>query len=45
MAQFRKLYYPGRYTEQEQANQAHKELSELRTQFYQLLSERYDTLL
>lgn len=45
MAQYSKQYYPGRYTEQEEASNAKKELIALRTQFYDILSERYDNTL
>ncbi len=45
MAQYRKQYYPGRYLEQEQASHAKKELGNLRIQFYDILSERYDETL
>lgn len=44
-AQFRKQYYPGRYTDSEQMNTARKELNQAREQFYDLLSQRYDTMI
>lgn len=45
MAVYRKQFYPGRYTDQEDATKAKKELSNLRTQFYDILSQSYDQAL
>ncbi|WP_019529910.1 hypothetical protein [Dasania marina] len=42
MAQFRKQFYPGRYHSSEQTTAFKKELSTVRDQFYDTLSERYD---
>ncbi len=42
MAQFRRQYYPGRYSSAEQAGQLKQETSQMREQFYNVLSERYD---
>ena len=42
MAQFRKQVYPGRYTQPEEATKMRKEVSDMREQFYNILSERYD---
>ena len=42
MAQFRKQFYPGRYKNAEQITVFKKELSTIRVQFYDTLSERYD---
>lgn len=43
MAQFHKQIYPGRYTNIDDAAQLKKDLSQLRGQFYDILSERYDS--
>ena len=45
MAVFRKQFYPGRYTDPEAAVRMKKELSSLRSQFYDILSQRYDDAL
>lgn len=45
MALFRKQFYPGRYTDPEEATKMKKELSNLRSQFYDILSQRYDEAL
>lgn len=45
MAVFRKQFYPGRYTDPEAAVRMKKELSTLRSQFYDILSQRYDDAL
>ncbi len=42
MAQYRKQIYPGRYRKAEEAAQLRKEVSEMKEQFYTILSERYD---
>ncbi len=42
MAQFRKQIYPGRYSSIEEANRIKKEISQMREQFYDVLSHRYD---
>lgn len=42
MAQFRKQFYPGRYHNSEQTVAFKKELTTIRDQFYDTLSERYD---
>lgn len=42
MAQFRKQFYPGRYQNADQTTAFKKELSTIRDQFYDTLSERYD---
>lgn len=42
MAQFRKQIYPGRYRNAEEASQLKKEVNEMREQFYNNLSDRYD---
>jgi len=45
MAQFRKQFYPGRYTSTEDLNTNKKETSAMREQFYDILSERYDQII
>lgn len=45
MALFRKKFYPGRYTDSEEAVTMKKELANLRGQFYDILSQRYDQVL
>lgn len=42
MAQYRKQFYPGRYTQTDEATASRKEINQLREQFYDLLSQRYD---
>lgn len=42
MALFRKQIYPGRYTKADDAKNIRKEISDMREQFYDILSERYD---
>tara|TARA_B110000902_G_scaffold59501_1_gene69784 strand:+ start:834 stop:1349 length:516 start_codon:yes stop_codon:yes gene_type:complete len=42
MAQFRKQIYPGRFNSIEEASRLKKEVSEMREQFYNVLSQRYD---
>ncbi len=42
MAQYRKQIYPGRYSNADEANKLRNEVSEMREQFYTILSERYD---
>lgn len=42
MAQFRKQIYPGRYQQAEEATRLKKEVNDMREQFYNILSERYD---
>lgn len=42
MAQFRKQIYPGRYQNTEHATALGREVSEMRDQFYAILSERFD---
>lgn len=42
MAQFRKQIYPGRYSNVDEANQLKQEVSKMREQFYDILSQRYD---
>ena len=45
MALFRKQFYPGRYSDPDEAIKMKKELSSLRNQFYDILSQRYDETL
>lgn len=45
MALFRKQFYPGRYSDPDEAVKMKKELANLRTQFYDILSQRYDEVL
>lgn len=45
MAQFRKQFYPGRYTNIEELNTHKKETAAMREQFYDVLSERYDQIM
>ncbi|HEB28890.1 MAG TPA: hypothetical protein ENI05_14225 [Porticoccus sp.] len=42
MAQYRKQVYPGRYSNVDEAKQIKKEVSQMREQFYDILSQRYD---
>lgn len=42
MAHFRKQIYPGRYSSPEEAAKARKDVSQMKEQFYDILSERYD---
>lgn len=42
MAQFRKQVYPGRYSNEEEAAQLKRDVSQMRAQFYDVLSQRYD---
>lgn len=42
MAQFRKQVYPGRYQNTDDAANLRKEVTQMREQFYSILSERYD---
>ena len=42
MAQYRKQIYPGRYSDADDANKLRAEVSDMREQFYIILSERYD---
>ncbi len=42
MAQFRKQIYPGRYNKVDDAKQLKTEVSQMREQFYDVLSQRYD---
>ena len=42
MAQFRKQIFPGRYNSLEEANQLKQEITQMREQFYDVLSQRYD---
>jgi uncharacterized protein with von Willebrand factor type A (vWA) domain len=42
MAQFRRQVYPGRYNSAEEANALKQQVSEMRVQFYDVLSQRYD---
>jgi hypothetical protein len=42
MAQFRKQIYPGRFNSIEEASGLKKEVSQMREQFYNVLSQRYD---
>ncbi|WP_101760434.1 hypothetical protein [Oceanicoccus sp. KOV_DT_Chl] len=42
MAQFRKQVFPGRYTNPEDASQIKQEVAQMREQFYDILSQRYD---
>lgn len=42
MAQYRRQIYPGRYQQVDQASKLRKEVAEMRDQFYNILSERYD---
>ncbi|MCP3909007.1 MAG: hypothetical protein GY712_13435 [Oceanicoccus sp.] len=42
MAQFRKQVYPGRYNKVDDARQLKTEVSQMREQFYDVLSQRYD---
>ena len=44
MAQFSKQFYPGRYSQEEDLATQRREISRLREQFYDTLSERYDQL-
>lgn len=43
MAQYRKQFYPGRYKQREEASEFKKDINQMREQFYDILSERYDT--
>jgi vacuolar-type H+-ATPase subunit B/Vma2 len=43
MAQYRKQFYPGRYNHRDEAAALKKEINQMRNQFYDILSERYDT--
>jgi uncharacterized coiled-coil protein SlyX len=45
MAQFRKQFYPGRYTGTDELSAAKKDTTAMREQFYTVLSERYDQLM
>lgn len=45
MAQFRKQFYPGRYESAEDLAVAKKDISKMREQFYDVLSERYDAIM
>jgi hypothetical protein len=45
MAQFRKQFYPGRYDSAEDLAGAKKDISKMREQFYDVLSERYDHIM
>ena len=42
MALFRKQIYPGRYSNDEEAAQLKREVTLMRSQFYDVLSQRYD---
>ncbi len=42
MAQFRKQFYPGRYSNAEDLTAAKRDIGKMRDQFYDVLSERYD---
>ena len=42
MAQYRKRIYPGRYNKVDEARQLKTEVSQMREQFYDVLSQRYD---
>ena len=42
MAQYRKRIYPGRYNKIDDARQLKAEVSQMREQFYDVLSRRYD---
>lgn len=42
MAQFHKQIYPGRYSNADDAGQRRKDVTDMRDQFYNILSERYD---
>lgn len=42
MAQFRKQIFPGRYSNPEDIGKLKKDISSMREQFYDILSERYD---
>lgn len=42
MAQYRRQVYPGRYNNIEEANALKQQVSEMRVQFYDILSQRYD---
>ena len=42
MAQYRKQVYPGRYNKVDDAKQLKAEVSKMREQFYDVLSQRYD---
>lgn len=42
MAQYRKRIYPGRYNKVDDARQLKTEVSQMREQFYDVLSQRYD---
>jgi tRNA U34 5-carboxymethylaminomethyl modifying GTPase MnmE/TrmE len=45
MAQFRKQFYPGRYTVMEDLSAAKKDIAKMREQFYDVLSDRYDHIM
>ena len=45
MAKFRKQIYPGRYQNTEELSQLKKEVAHMREQFYDVLSQRYDSKL
>ncbi len=42
MAQYRKQVYPGRYNNIDEAKQLKTDVSQMRDQFYDILSQRYD---
>ncbi len=42
MAQYRRQIYPGRYQNTEEASALRKEVADMKTQFYDILSERFD---
>ncbi|MGK0500810.1 MAG: hypothetical protein ACJAYG_002464 [Oceanicoccus sp.] len=42
MAQYRKQVYPGRYTNSNDATTLRQELAQMKDQFYDVLSQRYD---
>ena len=42
MAQFRKQVYPGRYSNVDELVQMKRDVAQMRDQFYDILSERYD---
>ncbi|GEM_PF-5533394 len=42
MAQYRKQIYPGRFSSVDDANRIKKEVAQMREQFYDVLSQRYD---
>ncbi len=45
IALYRKQFYPGRFSGREELSNARKEINQMREQFYDILSERYDQIM